>query len=214
MRKEKNKMSLLRKKKGSFLSPELKSPIKINLNSNGVKSSIVSSVVKQLTDQGYSGNLLRNSGMEYAIENPSREPEVNEMDSLDYTEDNLLVDDIDFEASKDSNNIKTKVNAGEPISRKELLQRQRKTSDERIENSQKQVKLVNKSSKELYKSIDSFIVSLHGAADNSGDNKILCMKLERLRKMCVSFTRGIQSNMPGYASSLYVTPEDSNGQRR
>jgi len=203
-------MSLLRKRKGSLLSSEIKSPIKINLNSNSVKSSIVSSVVQQLTDQGYSGDLLRKSGMEYAIENPSRESQMSKVDSQDYTEDNLLVDDIDFEASKDSDNIKTKVNAGEPISRKELLQRQRKVADERTENSQKQVKMVNKSSKELYKSIDSFIVSLHSAADNSRDNRVLCMKLERLRKMCVSFTRGIQSNMPGFTASLYVTPEDSN----
>jgi len=204
-------MSLLRKRKGSFISPESSnSRIKIDLGSKSLKSSLVSSVVKQLTDQGYSGDLLRGSGMEYSIPNPSRESDVNEMKSVDFTEDNLLVDDIDFEASKDSNNIKTKVNAGEPISRKELAQRQRRIADERTENSQNQVKIVNKSSKALYKSIDSFIISLHSAADNARDNKVLCMKLERLRKMCVSFTRGIQSNMPGYTSSLYVIPEDSN----
>ena len=207
-------MSLLRKKKNSFINSEVqKDHIKINLESKCLKSSIVSSVVKQLTDQGYSGDLLRRSGMEYSIQNPSRESEMNEIDALDSVEDRLLVDDIDFEASKDSNNIRTKINSGEPISRKELIQRQHRIVDERTENSKKQIQLVNKSSKDLYKNIDSFIANLHVAADKARDNKVLCMKLERLRKMCISFTRGMQSNMPGYAASLYVIPEDLNEKR-
>jgi len=206
-------MSLLRKKKGFVQNNNestSKGPIRLKLGSDTMKSTLVSSVVQQLQDQGFSGDLLRKSGMEYQIQNPVMEDISDDMESLNSTDDSLLVDDIDFDASKDSSNIKTKINAGEPISRKELLQRQRRITEEREENSQKQVEFINKSSKKLYDGIDSFINDLRFAAEKARDNQVLCMRLERLRKVCVTFARGVQAQMPGYATSLFVTPEESN----
>jgi len=208
-------MSLLRKKKGSSKEMNINEPIRVRLGSSEMKSSLVSSVVQQLQDQGYKGrDLLSSSGMEYSIQNPAMESVSNEMGSLSNPEDRLLVDDIDFDASSDENHIKTKINAGEGISRKELLQRQRRVEEERTENSRKQIEFINKSSKKLYNNIDSFIKDLRIAADKARDNQVFCMKLERLRKICLTFARGMQSQMPGRTASLFVTPENFNEQKR
>jgi hypothetical protein len=211
-------MSLLRKKKNTNSDQKFR----VRLGSTNMKSSAVSSVVAQLQEQGYSGDLLSGSGMNYNVPNPATEnanlnngrmAEENfaseEVDS-GLVDDSLLVDDIDFDANNDSENISVKVKSGERVSRKEILQKQRQIADERAENSKMQVEKVGRSAKKLYDGIDSFIDDLRIAADNARDNQVLCMRLERLRKMCLSFARGVQANIPGYAASLFVNPEEDN----
>jgi len=205
-------MGILRKRNQDQVNPEPEKEIRIRLGSATMKSSLVSGVVQQLKDQGYSGDLLTNSSMRYDIPNPAMESEIESSESIEMMDGRLVVDDIDFDATKKPDEVRTKMSEKEPLTKRELKQRSNQRMEEKTANSQQQIDYISKSSKKLFSDIDHFIGDLRKAANNARDNKRLCMKLERLRQLCVSFTRGVQGQIPGYAVSLFVELEDESNE--
>ena len=203
-------MSLLRKKSKTKMKKEKNESeeVRVRLGSKKMKSSVVSSIIEQLHKQGYSGELLRNSPMTYDISNPASEEILDSSDAIDSVEDRLVVDEIDFDASQGTDRVRTKSAKNDPLTSSELRRRNQQQMEDKTANSQRQIDHISKSAKKLYSDIDRFINDLRRAANNARDNQRLGIRLESLRKMCVSFTRGLQGNMPGYATSLFVTMED------
>lgn len=203
-------MSILRKrnKKASNKKGENNnSEVNVDLSSSGMKSSVVSGVVKQLQQQGYTGDLIGGLGGSYRVANPATQEENEAQESIEEVNPDLVTDDIDFDKSKSGSPIKTKKVANS-MSYSEMKRNRDRVIENRRNVSKEQVDKVNKSAKKLYKDIDSFINDLRSAANSASDNRRLCMKLESLRKMCISFSRGVQNQLPSYATSLFVNPEE------
>lgn len=178
---------------------------KLNLNP-GPKSTLVSGIVDQLIKSGYSGNLMSEAGMTYA------HPDTQEVGMLEDTRNeelsqDVIVEDIDF-------NKEEKATEQEELSPTEKRRRQAQIVEDRTRNSQEQIKMVSKSAKDLYKHVDDFISDLRKAAENSSDNPRLGYKLENLRRMCVGFVRSLDSQMPGYPTSLFVNVEETDNETR
>lgn len=173
---------------------EEKKPI-IDLSEEGMSksSNLVSNIVTQLIDQGYTGDILSNSSLgasKISVDTKNEELQ----DELNNNEDEII-EDIDFDKKKK----KKKENQKTPEQKLE----------ERKINSQQQIDKVNKDAKKLYSEIDSFIGSLREAANNAQDNYYLCKKLEGIRKICISFVRSTQAQMPKSPASLFVNLEDN-----
>lgn len=202
-------MSLIRKRNGSnnqkigvkkVASVADQDSNKISLDT-GRKNTRVSGIVDQLIEKGYSGNLVSNAGMSYVHPNNSDPNFVSGAPLGDMTED-MVVDDINFEnnSNEDEDENKTK-----PKKQKnQSIQSSVSQYEDRARNSQEQIKMVAQNAKAMYGNIDSFIGILRMAAENAEDNPRLVQKLENLRRMCVSFVRSVDQQMPNYATSLFV----------
>jgi len=184
----------------------------LNLNP-GPKTTLVSGIVDQLIKSGYKGDLMSSAGMSYTHPE-SQQVQVAGDQSQDELREDIIVDDINFNAQNEENQSQQVPVQKKPISQKEMRKRNEEIFEERAKNSYEQIEKVSKNARNLYGHIDEFIVSLREAAGESNDNPRLGQKLENLRRMCVGFVRSVEQQMPNYATSLFVnTEENNNGQR-
>lgn len=182
---------------------ETKENIPIDLNPVP-KTTLVSGIVDQLIQGGYSGDLTKNIGMQRNTSDIqeayiAEEMEENESES----EEDLIIKDINVEEQKTK--PKKKV-----LSAAEIKKREAAFYEDRTKASQEQINIVNKNARVLYKHIDSFISSLRESAEKTQDNPQLRRKLENLRRLCVGFVRSAEQQMPHHATSLFVTPSEEN----
>jgi len=181
----------------------------------GPKTTLVSGIVDQLIKSGYKGDLMSSAGMTY--NHPDvQEAYIAEDQSQNELQEDMIVDDIDFNSSQTTEKQKTEgpKKEAKKMSAAEIRKRNAAFFEERTKNSQDQIEMVAKNARNLYGHIDSFISSLREAADQTRDNQRLGIKLENLRRLCIGFVRTAEQQMPNYSTSLFVNAEENkNGQR-
>jgi hypothetical protein len=117
----------------------------------------------------------------------------------------LIVDDVDFDASSNTQQIVTKT-PDATITRRQRESRQQREqhAEERQQTSRRTIVFINGESKKLARSVDAFIDNLRHVANDVDDNPHLCRRFETLRRTCVSFIRLLETQLPGLSSSLFV----------
>jgi hypothetical protein len=200
-------MSLIRKKKSKTASKKNKEASKKHKTANNsqpvvdlqqtaeLKTTVVSNIVEQLVNQGYSGDLYSNP--ELGMHKIGAD---NQEVSLNVYDESQMVDDINFDKKEEVEEKKST-----PAEKRRSYQDK---VQNRTENSQNQIDNVNQNAKLLYSNIDGFINGLRDAAEHAQDNPYLCRKLENIRKMCIGFVRSMQSQLPRSPASLFVNVED------
>jgi len=192
-------MTLIRKK--SSKSKNIKIATVDLEETTKLKTTMVSSIVKQLADQGYKGDIMSHADLgatRIDSENSNNDPNI-------YNEEQM-VGDIDFDTSEPEEVEEAIIET--EMSPKEKRQKHDKKVEVRTANSQSQIDDIQGKAKALYSDIDQFINGLREAAGNAPDNPYLCRKFENIRKMCVGFVNSVQQQLPRTPASLFVNVEE------
>lgn len=123
--------------------------------------------------------------------------------------DDLIVDDIDFNASQNETQVVTETD--DDIRRQrhhESREKRRRQHEERCQVSHDVILQVNRDAKRLARRVDDFIGSIHNAARTTHDNPHLLRQLERTRRTCVTFVNALEKQLPGQTSGLFVQEEE------
>ena len=112
------------------------------------------------------------------------------------TPDSVLVDDVP--------EAKVKKPVSKMKERFVKAEQERQSHEDRLHVSKTQIELVNKETKRLASEVNDFIKKLRTAAQQTADNPRLMSRLETLRRMSVNFIRALESNLPSYATAMFV----------
>jgi len=191
-------MTLIRKK-GSKANNKKIATVDLE-ETTKLKTTMVSSIVKQLADQGYKGDIMSHADL-----GATRiDSDISNNDANIYNEDQMI-GDIDFDTSEPEPE-EVMVESGP--SPKEKRKNHEKKVEVRTANSKSQIDDIQGKAKFLYSDIDKFINGLREAASNAPDNPYLCRKFENIRKQCIGFVNSVQQQLPRTPASLFVNVEE------